>query len=124
MQMGLIRGGNADKNTMVGSRSGELVTTGKENTGIGWNVFYRTGASNSITGTGNVGIGGASNPSGSTFNGVLGALSTGNHNVAIGTGAGSAISLGSENIVLGNQQVLALRKVTNVYSLVQMLISS
>ncbi|MFN3939004.1 MAG: hypothetical protein ACK4IY_00365 [Chitinophagales bacterium] len=29
----------ADKNTMVGSRSGESIDYGKENTGIGWNVF-------------------------------------------------------------------------------------
>jgi hypothetical protein len=98
---GVSMGTNADKNTMVGSRAGELIYNGRENTGIGWNVFYRTGASNSITGTGNVGIGGASNPSGNNFNGVLGWLSSGSFNTVVGHGSGTLVNTGSGNTILG-----------------------
>jgi hypothetical protein len=94
--------GSADKNTMIGSRAGELLTTGRENTGIGWNVFYSTMAENTITGVGNIGIGSAANPSGATFYGVLGSLSTGNYNTVVGSGSGTKILSGSNNIILGN----------------------
>lgn len=84
----------ADKNTMVGSKSGELIGTGKENTGIGWDVFYKNGVMMppTITGSYNVGVGAAY---------VLGSLTTGSYNTVVGHGSGIAIMDGNYNTVLG-----------------------
>lgn len=85
----------ADKNTMVGSKSGELISYGKENTGVGWNVFFKNGVMTppSIYGSYNVGIGAAY---------VLGSLTSGSYNTALGYGSGTAITSGSYNILIGN----------------------
>ena len=51
-------GDAGDKNTMVGNRAGQNIDGGDSNTGIGQNVFYRSGTiTNYIEGIGNVGIG-------------------------------------------------------------------
>ena len=51
---------------MIGSRAGELITTGSSNIGIGQNT-YNNSDSPQVTGDGNIAIGGTS-----TTTGVLG----------------------------------------------------
>ncbi|MFN7014609.1 MAG: hypothetical protein ACK4ON_10115, partial [Bacteroidia bacterium] len=105
--------GNADKNTMVGSRAGELISSGKENIGLGWNVFFHSSGEALITGTGNIGIGAADNPGGSVFDGVLGDLTSGSYNLVIGYASGIALNSGGGNIIIGKSSGNAITTTDN-----------
>lgn len=93
-----ITGSQGEKNTLVGSRAGELISTGSSNIGIGQNVFYKNGEIPQISGNGNIAIGAAT-----TTIGVLGSLEDGANNISIGRESGLLIDEGDENIVLGYQ---------------------
>jgi hypothetical protein len=80
----------ARRNTFVGSRSGELLTTSTgsdENTGVGWDVMM--------------------NATDAAFNAAFGseaglALTTGDNNTFLGRLAGSSVTTGSFNIFIGD----------------------
>jgi hypothetical protein len=104
----------ADKNTMVGSRSGQRISAGRENTGVGYNVFYQGSGDEEdayITGTGNTGIGGAVNV-GSVSHGVLGLLTIGNYNTVVGYGSGISLEAGSNNLIVGDNAGVLLAGVS------------
>jgi hypothetical protein len=90
-----VTGNQGEKNTMVGSKSGESISTGSENTGIGHNVFYKGSDGTSVTGNKNTGIGGGF---------ILKTLTSGSNNIVIGYGSGTAITTGSDNIIIGYTQ--------------------
>lgn len=107
----------AGKNTTVGNRSGQSISTGGSNTGLGHNVFYEGSGSANMIGSENTAVGAAAV---SSNTGVLGFLSsgskntaigaatmpnanTGSENVVVGYGSGTGIATGSENLILGDQ---------------------
>lgn len=100
-----IASGQADKNTMIGSRAGQRILKGDQNTGVGYDVFYNKGDNTEtqayINGTGNTGIGGAVLVSGDLY-GVLGLLANGNFNTVLGYGSGLRIDDGTSNLFLGD----------------------
>lgn len=94
----------ADKNTMVGSRSGQRISVGDQNTGVGYNAFYQgtgTEENSYIAGTGNTGVGGAVTVS-SVTHGVLGLLTSGDYNTVVGYGSGIRVTTGDNNLILGD----------------------
>lgn len=92
-------GGEGEKNTMVGSKAGEFISTGSMNTGVGWNVFTKSSGAGNISGIGNIAIGAAGTGGG----GILGSLGGGDYNVVAGAGSGLGITTGSYNIIVGSQ---------------------
>lgn len=97
LNMNGLSEGQGDKNSMFGSRAGESIYSGSENVGIGWNVFYKGSAGATITGKGNIAIGGAT----ASGNGVLGKLTNGNYNTVIGHSSATEVILGYNNLILG-----------------------
>ncbi|MCB9019515.1 MAG: hypothetical protein H6546_04235 [Chitinophagales bacterium] len=106
----------AGKNTTVGNRAGQSISTGGSNTGLGHNVFYKGSGSANLIGSENTAVGAAAV---SSNTGVLGFLSsgskntsigaatmpnatTGSENVVVGYGSGTGIATGSENLILGD----------------------
>ena len=74
-------------NTLVGSQSGNALTTGTGNTLLGCNsgTTITTGQNNCVLGYQ-----------------AMGAITTGNTNICIGYSAGSQITTGSNNTIIGN----------------------
>jgi hypothetical protein len=105
-----ISGSTGNKNTMVGSRAGQRLSTGSENTGVGYNVFYQGEGEEDdayINGIGNTAVGGAvllgSPPVSYGILGLLGSTdNAGNYNTILGFGSGIRITEGDNNLILGD----------------------
>jgi hypothetical protein len=85
------------KNAMLGSRAGELISTGSSNVGIGQNVFYNNDDAPQITGDGNIAIGGTSSSTG-----LIGNLTSGDFNIVVGYDALKSLTSGDNNTIIGH----------------------
>lgn len=110
----------ADKNTMVGSRSGQNLSSGQLNTCVGWNVFL-----DATSGSRNVALGGDCGSSilDGSNNTLIGyqagvALTTimtavGENNTFVGYQAGNSATTGDFNIMIGSGTTTSMTNFSN-----------